>query len=54
MPKHMTTCLKTLCSNELCSAKFTDQSFRFSVDGVQLIACSKKCKKVTKFAKLLH
>jgi hypothetical protein len=55
--QHETRCRQLSCSNELCSVRFTDNSFdsriKFNFNGEDLVACSKKCKKVTKFSILL-
>lgn len=44
------------CANELCNAKFGEAQTRlkFEVSGVEYTACSKKCKKVTKFGLMLR
>jgi hypothetical protein len=55
--QHETRCRQLSCSNELCSVKFSENTFdariKFNFNGEDLVACSKKCQKVTKFSILL-
>lgn len=55
--QHETRCRQLSCSNELCSVKFKENTFdsriKFNFNGEDLVACSKKCQKVTKFSILL-
>ena len=55
--QHEILCQQSVCSNELCQVKLTEQmesKQQFTINNELFIACSKKCKKVTKFAHLLN
>lgn len=53
---HETACERSKCSNELCGLQLENVpgTVKFYVGGEEKIACSKKCKKVTKFAFMLR
>ena len=55
LPSHEVTCLRLKCSNELCALPLdliTDPIiFTFRED--EFVACSKKCKKVSRFGMIL-
>jgi hypothetical protein len=52
---HEGACQKTKCSNELCGLSLENMpdTVKFVIYGEEKVACSKKCKKVTKFAYML-
>jgi hypothetical protein len=61
---HEVNCQRKKCNNELCGielkpqpsaseAKKPPQIVKFSINGNEMLACSKKCKKVAKFAYML-
>jgi hypothetical protein len=55
--QHEIACKQSVCSNELCSAKFLEPGqnrIRFNIEGVEYISCSKKCQKVTKFGLIMQ
>jgi hypothetical protein len=55
---HEIRCKQLSCSNELCSVKFNENTLseriKFNFNGEDLVACSKKCQKVTKFSILIQ
>ena len=56
---HEINCQRKKCNNELCGVELNNpenlqQSFiKFHINGNEMIACSKKCKKVAKFSYML-
>ena len=52
---HEGACERSKCSNELCGLALANvpETVKFMVAGDEKVACSKKCKKVTKFAMML-
>jgi hypothetical protein len=46
---HQQQCNLTNCSNQLCYSKL-QRAIRFQYNGVDYVACSQKCEKVTKFS----
>lgn len=58
---HETNCQRKKCNNELCGVELNkppaegayQQIVRFHINGNEMMACSKKCKKVAKFAYML-
>ena len=53
---HESGCLKVKCSNELCGVSLESLAnpIKFTVNGETMVACSKKCKKVSKFGQILR
>lgn len=53
---HETACERSKCSNELCGISLENipDTVKFILNGEEKVACSKKCKKVTKFAFMLR
>jgi len=56
---HEINCQRKKCNNELCGVELNNpdaqvQGFiKFHINGNEMIACSKKCKKVAKFSYML-
>ena len=51
---HQANCSRKKCNNELCGIELKDkQVIKFNITGNEMQACSKKCKKVAKFAYML-
>lgn len=52
LDEHEATCQKLICANELCHRLLDskESAIRFFVDTREAFACSKKCKKVSRFA----
>ena len=60
MLKHQINCQRKKCNNELCGIELKTQNreaksaiIKFQINGNEMLACSKKCKKVAKFAYML-
>jgi len=57
--KHELNCQRKKCNNELCGMELVKPSqnkstiIKFNINGNEMMACSKKCKKVAKFAYML-
>jgi hypothetical protein len=53
--EHEIACERSKCSNELCGIPLEDipDTVKFQFGNEEKVACSKKCKKVTKFALML-
>ena len=53
---HQVNCSRKKCNNELCGIDLkpaNKQLIKFHINGNEMMACSKKCKKVAKFAYML-
>ena len=50
---HQANCSRKKCNNELCGIELKDKVIKFNINGNDMQACSKKCKKVAKFAYML-
>jgi hypothetical protein len=54
---HEGACERSKCSNELCGISLENLpdtvKFKIKITGEEKVACSKKCKKVTKFGYIL-
>lgn len=59
---HEINCQRKKCNNELCGVELTgyenqpaqyNSFIKFHINGNEMIACSKKCKKVAKFSYML-
>jgi hypothetical protein len=52
---HEGACERSKCSNELCGLVLSNvpDTIKFMVAGEEKVACSRKCKKVTKFSMML-
>ena len=60
---HEVNCQRKKCNNELCGVELkgafaeinpaTQNIVKFQINGNEMMACSKKCKKVAKFAYML-
>jgi hypothetical protein len=52
---HEGVCQKSKCSNELCGLPLDNMpdTVSFTINGEEKISCSKKCKKVSKFAYMI-
>jgi len=65
--KHEVNCQRKKCNNELCGVELrgifsrdtavlpapNDNIVKFHINGLEMMTCSKKCKKVAKFAYML-
>ena len=56
---HEVNCQRKKCNNELCGQELkgafgnNENIVKFQINGNEMMACSKKCKKVAKFAYML-
>jgi hypothetical protein len=56
--QHEIECQQSVCSNELCAIDLelmhNTSKVKFNINGDSFVSCSKKCKKVTKFAYMIR